>query len=333
MAKQGPRAMWKGAVTFGLVTVPVALHPATERKNELSFRLLHAKDESPVDYKRVCHEEGVEVPWSEIVKGYALAKDHYVVVTDEDFEKARVPATQTFEIRDFVTATAIDDFYFTQPYYVVPASTAAAKPYALLRDALEKSGRVGVGTIVLRQREHLAALEPAGEALVLTTLRWAYEIRSASSLGLPARPTTPAWPGIPAAWCCCRSAPSSSTAPTCRCSWTGSAPKSSRVEWRRISAAAASGRSCCPACRTAPARSRAASPAPSRSPAAPSSPSPRKSSTPSRRRASGASCSPTTRPTRPTSRPWRASSGARSCGAGFGCCSRDSRPRRGRSAR
>src|SRR5204862_205368 len=155
------RAMWKGAVTFGLVTLPVALHAATERKDELAFRLLHAKDESPVDYKRVCHEEGVEVPWSEIVKGYALAKDHYVVVTDEDFEKARVPATQTFEIRDFVTATAIDDFYFTQPYYVVPASTAAAKPYALLRDALEKSGRVGVGTIVLRQREHLAALEAA----------------------------------------------------------------------------------------------------------------------------------------------------------------------------
>ncbi len=171
MAKQGPRAVWKGAVTFGLVTLPVALHAATERKDELAFRLLHAKDESPVDYKRVCHEEGVEVPWSEIVKGYALAKDHYVVVTDEDFEQARVPATQTFEIRDFVTATAIDDFYFTQPYYVVPASTAAAKPYALLRDALEKSGRVGVGTIVLRQREHLAALEPAGEAHAALGLR------------------------------------------------------------------------------------------------------------------------------------------------------------------
>src|SRR2546428_209685 len=188
--RSGPRPMWKGAVTFGLVTVPVALHPATERKIELSFRLLHAKDESPIDYKRVCHEEGVEVPWSEIVKGYALAKDHYVVVTDEDFAKARVPATQTFEIRDFVTATAIDDFYFTQPYYVVPASAGAAKPYALLRDALEKSGRVGVGTIVLRQREHLAALEPAGEALVLTTMRWAYEIRSPSGLGLPSPTTT-----------------------------------------------------------------------------------------------------------------------------------------------
>jgi DNA end-binding protein Ku len=187
--RSGPRPMWKGAVTFGLVTVPVALHPATERKNELSFRLLHAKDESPIDYKRVCHEEGVEVPWAEIVKGYALAKDRYVVVTDEDFEKARVPGTQTFEIRDFVPGASIDDFYFTQPYYVAPAGPAAAKPYALLRDALARSGRVGVGTIVLRQREHLAALEPAGQALVLTTLRWAYELRSPSSLGLPS-PTT-----------------------------------------------------------------------------------------------------------------------------------------------
>src|SRR5213594_2065236 len=185
MAKQGPRAVWKGAVTFGLVTLPVALHAATERKDELAFRLLHAKDESPVDYKRVCHEEGVEVPWSEIVKGYALAKDHYVVVTDEDFDKARVPATQTFEIRDFVTATAIDDFYFTQPYYVVPANTAAAKPYALLRDALEESGRVGVGTIVLRQREHLAALEPSGAALALTTMRFAHEVRPPKALDLP----------------------------------------------------------------------------------------------------------------------------------------------------
>jgi DNA end-binding protein Ku len=187
--RSGPRPMWKGAVTFGLVTMPVALHAATERKNELSFRLLHAKDESPIDYKRVCHEEGVEVPWAEIVKGYALAKDRYVVVTDEDFEKARVPGTQTFEIRDFVPGASIDDFYFTQPYYVAPAGPAATKPYALLRDALAQSGRVGVGTIVLRQREHLAALEPAGQALVLTTLRWAYELRSPSSLGLPS-PTT-----------------------------------------------------------------------------------------------------------------------------------------------
>ena len=186
----GPRAMWKGALTFGLVTVPVALHAATERKNELTFRLLHAKDESPIDYKRFCEKEGVDVPWREIVKGYELAKGRYVVVTDEDFDKARVKATQTFEIRDFVPADAIDDLYFDHPYYLAPAGPGAAKPYALLRDALDKSGRVGVGTIVLRQREHLASVAPSGEALVLTTMRWAYEIRSASGLGLPGRTAT-----------------------------------------------------------------------------------------------------------------------------------------------
>src|SRR5262249_19221480 len=132
-----------------------------------------------------CEEEGVEVPWREIVKGYELSKGRYVVVTDEDFDKARVKATQTFEIRDFVPTEAIPDFYFDHPYYVAPAGPGAAKPYALLRDALDESERVGVGTIVMRQREHLAALAPSGEALVLTTMRWAYEIRSPGALDLP----------------------------------------------------------------------------------------------------------------------------------------------------
>lgn len=179
------RAIWKGAVNFGLVTIPVALYAATERANEITFRQLHRKDESPIDYKRFCEREDVEVPWSEIVKGYEYAKGRYVVITDEDLARARVPATQTYAIRDFVPARSIDDLYFNHPYYLAPAGRAAVKPYALLRDALEKSGRVGVGTIVLRQREHLAALEPAGEALVLTTMRWAYEIRSPERLGLP----------------------------------------------------------------------------------------------------------------------------------------------------
>ena len=188
--RQGRRPMWKGAVSFGLVTVPVALHAATERKNELAFRLLHGKDQSPIDYKRFCEEEGVEVPWREIVKGYEIAKGRYVVVNDEDFERVRVRATQTFEIRDFVPGASIEDFYFEHPYYVVPAGRAAVKPYALLRDALAKSQRVGVGTIVLRQREHVGALEPVGDALVLTTLRWSHEIRSSAGLDLPARTST-----------------------------------------------------------------------------------------------------------------------------------------------
>jgi DNA end-binding protein Ku len=186
-----PRAIWKGAISFGLVTVPVALYSATERASELHFRLLHAKDESPIDYKRVCEAEGVEVPWKEIVKGYEVSKGQYVVLTDKDFARARTEATQTFAIRDFVPARAIDFLYFDEPYYLAPQGKAAAKSYALLRDALAKAERVGVGTFVLRQREHLGALEAVGEALALTTLRFAHEIRKPEGLDLP--PTGRGW--------------------------------------------------------------------------------------------------------------------------------------------
>ena len=180
-----PRAIWKGTISFGLVTIPVGLYSAVERAEALHFRLLHAKDESPIDYKRVCEAEGVEVPWSEIVKGYEIAKGEFVVMTDKDFARARTEATQTFSIRDFVPSNAIDALYFDQPYYLAPQGKAAAKSYALLRDALAKSGRAGVGTFVLREREHLGALKPAGDALVLSTLRFAHEIRKPDTLDLP----------------------------------------------------------------------------------------------------------------------------------------------------
>jgi DNA end-binding protein Ku len=179
------RAIWKGAISFGLVTIPVGLFPAVERKERIAFHQLHAKDESPIDYKRFCEAEDVEVPWSEIVKGYEYEKGRYVVLTDKDLAKARTPATETFEVGDFVPAADIDPMYFEQPYYLAPASRSANKAYALLRDALARTGRVGVGTIVLRQREHLAALEPAGDALVLTMMRFAHELRSPRTLELP----------------------------------------------------------------------------------------------------------------------------------------------------
>jgi DNA end-binding protein Ku len=180
-----PRAMWKGSIAFGLVTVPVSLYAATERSEKLSFHLLHAKDGSRIDYKRFCAKEDREVPWGEIVKGYEHRKGEYVVLTEADFEKARTPATEAFDIRAFVDADDIDFLYFDTPYYLAPAGKSGVKAYALLRDALEDTGRVGVGTIVLRQREHVAALEPSGEALVLTTMRFAHEIRSAKDLDLP----------------------------------------------------------------------------------------------------------------------------------------------------
>lgn len=180
-----PRSIWKGAISFGLVTIPVNLYSAVERSETLSFHLLHKKDSSRIENKRFCKEEGVEVPWGDVVKGYEYAKGEYVVVTDEDFARARVPATQTFDVRAFVPASEVEDLYFDEPYYLAPNGRAAVKAYALIRDALRDTGRLGVGTVVLRMREHLAAIEPAGNALVLSTMRFAHEIRSAKDLDLP----------------------------------------------------------------------------------------------------------------------------------------------------
>jgi DNA end-binding protein Ku len=180
-----PRAIWKGAVTFGLVTVPVSLYSAT-RTRDLAFRLLHKKDVSPIDYRRFCEAEDVEVDWKDIVKGYEYEKGRFVVLTDEDFARARVPSSQTIEILDFVPGVEIDFSYFEHPYWLEP-SKPGRKGYALLREALEKSGKIGIGKIVIRQREHLAALRPAGKALMLTTMRFAHEIASAGSLDLPDR--------------------------------------------------------------------------------------------------------------------------------------------------
>ena len=178
------RAIWKGALTFGLVNIPVGLYSATTR-SDLSFRLLHAKDQAPIAYRRVCAEENVEVPWPEIVKGYEYEKGQFVVMTEADFEQADVKATQTIDIQDFVKADAIPATYFEQPYYLEPQKTGT-KAYALLREALRRSARIGVATVVLRQREHLAAVQPADEVLTLTTMRFAHEIVPPSGLALPA---------------------------------------------------------------------------------------------------------------------------------------------------
>jgi DNA end-binding protein Ku len=181
-----PRALWKGSISFGLVTIPISLVSATEPRETLAFNLLHRKDGSRIVEKRFCAKENVEVPWQDIVKGYQHTKDQYVVVTDEDFARVRVPATQTFDIRRFVPAADVEDLYFNYPYYVTPQGKSGVKAYALLRDALRETKKLAIGTIVLRQREHLAALEPVDQALVLTTMRYAHEIRRPKDLDLPA---------------------------------------------------------------------------------------------------------------------------------------------------
>jgi DNA end-binding protein Ku len=180
------RALWTGTISFGLVTIPVGLHSAVDSREELSFHLVHKKDGSRIEYKRFCAAEDEEVPWREIARGYEYRKGRFVVLSAADFGKARVEASRTFAVQAFVPARDIDYLYFDHPYYLAPSAKGGAKAYALLRDALESSDRVGIGTIVIRQREHLAALEPAGTALTLTTMRFAHEIRPPGALDLPA---------------------------------------------------------------------------------------------------------------------------------------------------
>ncbi len=178
------RAMWSGSISFGLVNIPVRLYSAVGGEAKLEFDLLHEKDMSPIRYAKVCKVEGEEVPNEEIVKGYEYEDGQYVVMTDDDFQRADVTLTHSIEIEDFVEETEIDDIYFDKPYYLEP-DKGAAKPYALLREALRKSGKVGIARFVLRNREHIAAVKPSGDLLVLNQLRYQSEIREPEGLKLP----------------------------------------------------------------------------------------------------------------------------------------------------
>lgn len=176
--------MWKGAITFGLVTIPVALHNAT-RREELKFHLLRRTDLSPVNYKRVAAVDGKEVPWDDIVKGYEYEKGKYVVLKDEDFQRVDVEATDTVDIVDFVEATEINPIFFMRPYYLEP-QRGGANAYALLRDVLAETGKVGIAKVVIRTRQHLAAVKPNGDALVLELMHFADELVDSSALDIPA---------------------------------------------------------------------------------------------------------------------------------------------------
>ena len=178
-----PRPLWKGAITFGLVYIPVELYSA-EKRDTLDFTMLDRRDMSPVGYQRVNKETGKAVPWGEIVKGYEYKKDQYVVLSPGDFRKANVEATQTANIASFVDAGELSPVFFETPYYLVPAK-GGARTYALLREALRKSGKVGIAYVVIRTRQHLAVLFPQDSMLVLNTLRYGYEIRSPKDYEVP----------------------------------------------------------------------------------------------------------------------------------------------------
>jgi DNA end-binding protein Ku len=182
-------AIWSGAINFGLVTIPVKLFTAV-KTDELSFNMLHAKDEGRIKYERTCSVDGKPVPWDEIVKGYEYEKGQYVILTDEDFKKVNPEATQSVDILEFVELDKINPMFFDKPYYLEPTKQGR-HAYALLRDALSTANRVALARVVIRTKEYIAAVKPIGDALVLELMHWANEIVPSSTLELPANEKLP----------------------------------------------------------------------------------------------------------------------------------------------
>jgi DNA end-binding protein Ku len=178
-----PRALWKGAIAFGLVNIPVELHTAV-RDSRPRFRMLHAEDKSPIKFERVCAREGTPVAWEDLVKGYEYEKGRFVILTKEDFQHAALEKSRTVDIRNFVKPDEIDDRFFETSYYLTPAK-GGERAYALLREAIRETGLVGVATIVLREAQHLAALEVKGDAMVLTLMRYAEELVDTGEFSFP----------------------------------------------------------------------------------------------------------------------------------------------------
>ena len=177
------RALWKGSIAFGLVNIPVELHTGV-RDSRPRFRMLHAEDKSPIKMERVCAREGKPVAWEELVKGYEYQKGRYVVLTNEDFQHAALEKSRTVDIRNFVKGEEIDDRFFETSYYLTPAK-GGERAYALLREAMRETGLVGIATIVLREAQHLAAVEVKDQAMVLTLMRYAEELVDTSEFSFP----------------------------------------------------------------------------------------------------------------------------------------------------
>ncbi len=186
-----PRSIWSGAISFGLVNVPVRLVTAVSRKT-VRFHQLHAEDGARVQHKRVCSADGEEVPYGEIVKGYDLGGDRYVVVTQEELERLDPKKTRTIDIEEFVSLEEIDPMLYDNAYYLVPDGEPAVKAYELLRRAMAEAGRVAIGRVVIRTKEHLAAIRPAGEALTLETMLFGDEVVPQDDLELPTVDSEPA---------------------------------------------------------------------------------------------------------------------------------------------
>lgn len=179
-----PRPLWKGAISFGMVSIPIRLYTATDEK-DVRFNLLHEPDRSRIRNKRVCIDEDVEVEGDEIVRGYEIAPGQYVIVDEEDLDKVPVNSTHTIEIAEFVSLENIDPIFYQKTYYLEPEEIGA-KPFALLRKALQETNKVAIAKITLRQKEHLCTLRVYENTIALETMFYADEIRSAGDLSVPA---------------------------------------------------------------------------------------------------------------------------------------------------
>ncbi|HEY3855153.1 MAG TPA: Ku protein [Verrucomicrobiae bacterium] len=178
------RAIWTGAISFGLVSIPISLYPAT-RKEVLSFHMLRKSDLSPVNYKRVAEADGKEVPWDQIVKGYEYEKGKYVVINDEDFKRVDIEATQTVDIVEFVKLAEVDPLLFSKPYYM-EVRKGGDKAYSLLREALVASEKIAIAKVVIKTRQHLAAIKPQERGLMLEIMHFPEELLDASDFKQPA---------------------------------------------------------------------------------------------------------------------------------------------------
>ena len=179
-------SIWTGAIAFGLVNIPVRVETAV-RSHDLGFKLLAPKGKDsfcPVKYERVCRDDGKEVPWDSIVKGFEYEKERFVVMTDEDFDKAALATNKTFEIQDFAPEGEVDPRYFEKPYYLIPQK-GGERAYALLRDAMKSTGTLGIGTITLRKKQYLASIKAIDDAIVLDLMRFADEVLDGSEYRFP----------------------------------------------------------------------------------------------------------------------------------------------------
>jgi DNA end-binding protein Ku len=179
------RPLWKGSISFGLVTIPIAVLPATSSTEKVSFKMLRKGDLSPIRYKRIAEVDGKEVPWGDIVKGYEYEKGNFVVFDEKDFDSVELESTDTIAIQDFVDVAQINPIFFNTPYYLEPMKGGAGA-YALLRDVLAETRKVGIAKVTMRSREHLSAIKANGSLLVMELMHFAHEIAPAEAIKVPA---------------------------------------------------------------------------------------------------------------------------------------------------